>query len=65
VHEEKSEDLWNLQETCHLDKKWEKEHNSNVNKQRCMTWSMIITDIFCGFHYIVPDNRRSPIMNPL
>jgi hypothetical protein len=23
----KSEDLRNLQETCHLDKKWEKEQN--------------------------------------
>jgi hypothetical protein len=30
----KSEDL---QETCHLDKKWEKEQNSNVNRQECMT----------------------------
>ena len=37
------EDLRNLQETCHLDKKkWEKEQNSDVNRQKCMIWSMII-----------------------
>jgi len=30
----KSEDLRNLQqETCHLDTKWEKEQNSNINRQ--------------------------------